>query len=45
MITETLFSKEGVSVNSVQLQQIHFPNCFDVGGRFLIEKLQAEIAE
>lgn len=47
MISETLFSKEGVSANSKQLAQLRklFPNCFDEKGRFLIDKFQTEIAE
>ncbi|MBF0751089.1 MULTISPECIES: site-specific DNA-methyltransferase [unclassified Pasteurella] len=47
MISEILFSKAGVSVNSKQLAQLQalFPNCFDKNGKFLLEKFQTEIAE
>ncbi|WP_218668625.1 site-specific DNA-methyltransferase [Rodentibacter ratti] len=47
MISETLFSKEGVSANSKQLAQLQalFPNCFDKNGKFLLKKFQMEIAE
>ncbi|MBN6063312.1 site-specific DNA-methyltransferase [Aggregatibacter actinomycetemcomitans] len=47
MITETLFSQEGVSTNSAQIEQLKslFPHCFDASGRFLVEKFQSEIAE
>ncbi|TYB25560.1 site-specific DNA-methyltransferase [Aggregatibacter actinomycetemcomitans] len=47
MISEELFSRDGVSVNSAQLTQLKalFPNCFDVSGQFLLEKFQSEIAE
>lgn len=47
MISEELFSKEGISSNSEQLAQLQklFPNCFDANGRFLLEKFQSEIAE
>ncbi|WP_233141878.1 site-specific DNA-methyltransferase [Aggregatibacter actinomycetemcomitans] len=47
MISEELFSRDGVSANSAQLTQLKalFPNCFDVSGQFLLEKFQSEIAE
>lgn len=47
MISEELFSKEGVSANFEQLAQLQkiFPNCFDASGRFLLEKFQSEISE
>ncbi|OOF81807.1 site-specific DNA-methyltransferase [Rodentibacter caecimuris] len=47
MITETVFTYNDVTSNSLQLIQLKklFPNCFDESCRFLIDKFQTEIAE
>ena len=47
MNTEAIFSQDGITAVSSQIQQIKtlFPACFDKDGRFLIDKFQAEIAQ
>lgn len=47
MNTEAIFSQDGITAVSSQIQQLKtlFPACFDKGGRFLIDKFQAEIAQ
>ncbi len=46
MNTEAIFSQDGITAVSSQIQQLKtlFPACFDKDGRFLIDKFQAEIA-
>lgn len=47
MNTEAIFSQDGITANSTQLEQLKklFPACFDADGRFLIDTFQAEIAQ
>ena len=47
MNTEAIFSQDGITAVSSQIQQLKtlFPACFDKDGRFLIDKFQAEIAQ
>ena len=47
MNTEAIFSQDGITAVSSQIQQLKtlFPACFDKGGRFLIDKFQAEITQ
>ena len=47
MNTEAIFSQDGITLVSSQIQQLKtlFPACFDKDGRFLIDKFQAEIAQ
>ncbi|HIB8932621.1 TPA: site-specific DNA-methyltransferase, partial [Neisseria meningitidis] len=44
--TEAIYTSDGITVNSTQLEQLKklFPACFDADGNFLIDRLQAEIA-
>lgn len=47
MNTEAIFSQDGITAVSSQIQQLKtlFPACFDRDGRFLIDKFQAEMAQ
>ena len=47
MNTEAIFSQDGITAVSSQIQQLKtlFPACFDKDGRFLIDKFQAEITQ
>jgi hypothetical protein len=47
MNTEAIFSQDGITAVSSQIQQLKtlFPACFDKDGRFLIDKFQAKIAQ
>ena len=47
MNTEAIFSQDGITAVSSQIQQLKtlFPACFDKDGRCLIDKFQAEIAQ
>mgnify|MGYP000958690722 FL=1 len=47
MNTEAIFSQDGITAVSSQIQQLKtlFPACFDKDGRFLIDKFQTEIAQ
>ncbi|HFC7817388.1 TPA: site-specific DNA-methyltransferase, partial [Neisseria meningitidis] len=44
--TEAIYTSDGITANSTQLEQLKklFPACFDADGNFLIDRLQAEIA-
>ncbi|HID7686034.1 TPA: site-specific DNA-methyltransferase, partial [Neisseria meningitidis] len=44
--TEPIYTSDGITANSTQLEQLKklFPACFDADGNFLIDRLQAEIA-
>ncbi|AHW75910.1 type III restriction-modification system enzyme mod [Neisseria meningitidis] len=46
MNTEAIYTSDGITANSTQLEQLKklFPACFDADGNFLIDRLQAEIA-
>ncbi|WP_375741717.1 site-specific DNA-methyltransferase [Neisseria meningitidis] len=45
MNTEAIYTSDGITANSTQLEQLKklFPACFDADGNFLIDRLQAEI--
>ena len=47
MNTEAIFSQDGITAVSSQIQQLKtlFPACFDKDGHFLIDKFQAEMAQ
>ncbi|HGG9671288.1 TPA: site-specific DNA-methyltransferase, partial [Neisseria meningitidis] len=44
--TEAIYTSDGITANSTQLEQLKklFPACFDADGNFIIDRLQAEIA-